>query len=82
LLSYRRAWERKNREGEAHRSLAGGGGTAAANVQKKFRSPSNVAEERGGGVDDKDVGRRRASVSVSVWSRLTAEQVLCSVVRR
>jgi hypothetical protein len=72
LLSNRKACEGKNREGEAHRSLAGGGGTAMENVQKKFRSPSNVAEEiGGGGVVDKDVGRRRASVSA--WSRSTAE---------
>jgi hypothetical protein len=81
LLSDRKAWEGKNREGEAHRSLPGGGGTATENVQKKFRSPGSVAEERGGGgVVDKDVGRRRASASA--WSRATAEQVLCSVVRR
>jgi hypothetical protein len=80
LLSYRKAWERKNRGGGAHRSLAGDGGTAATNVQKKVQSPSDVAEERGGGVVDKDVGRRRASTSA--WSRSTAEQVLCSVVRR
>jgi hypothetical protein len=82
LLSYNKAWERKNREGGTHQSLTGGSGTAAANVQKKVQSPSSVAEERGGsgGIVDEDVGRRRASALA--WSRLTAEQVLCSVVRR
>jgi hypothetical protein len=81
LLSYRRAWERKNREGEAHRSLADGGGTATANVQKKYRSPGNVAEERGGGggIVDKDVERRRGAdrrrsrFSVP-WSRGEAQE--------
>jgi hypothetical protein len=46
----------KNRRTEAHRSLAGGGGTTAS-VQTKIRSLSNVAERSGGVVDD-DAGRR------------------------
>jgi hypothetical protein len=64
-----------------YRSLADGGGTAAANLQKNVQSPSYSAEERGGGggVVDEDVGRRRASASV--WSRSTVEQVLYSSVR-
>jgi hypothetical protein len=51
-------------------------------VQMKVQSPSNVAEKRGGGggIVDEDVGRHRASAAV--WSRSTAMQVLCSLVRR
>jgi hypothetical protein len=49
----------KNRERGTHRSLADGGGTAATSKQRKVQSPSNVAEERYGGVGvvDRDVGR-------------------------
>jgi hypothetical protein len=46
----------KNRKRRAHRSLAGGNG-AAASVQRKGRSLSNVAE-RSGGVVDGGAGRR------------------------
>jgi hypothetical protein len=64
MRSYREAEKMKNGERGTHRSLAGGSGTAAASVQEKVQSPSNVAAEGGGGgVVDKDVGRRRASAS-------------------
>jgi hypothetical protein len=68
MRSYREAKKMKNRERGTHRSLAGGGGMAAASVQEKFQSPSNVAAERGvgGGVVDKmsgvvERGRRRGT---------------------
>jgi hypothetical protein len=84
MQSYREAEKMKNRERGTHRSLADGGGIAAASAQKRVQSPNNVAEERGGsgGVVDRDVGCRRASASA--WSRSTAAAmlVLCSSVRR
>jgi hypothetical protein len=57
-----RRMKNKNREGRAHRSLAGDDG-AAASVLREIRSHSNVAERGGGGggVIDGNVGRRRAS---------------------
>jgi hypothetical protein len=76
MRSYREAEKMKNGERGTHRSLADGGGTAAASVQKKVQSPSNVADERGGGggVVDRDVGHRRASASA--WSRSTVAAML------
>jgi hypothetical protein len=84
MRSYREAEKMKNRERGTHRSLADGGGTAAASVQKKVQSPSNVTEERGGsnGVVDRDVGRRRASASAWSRSMAAAMLVLCSSVWR
>jgi hypothetical protein len=63
--------------------LAGGNG-AAASVQEKVQSPSNVVKERcgGGGVVDRDVGRRRASASAGSRSTAAAMLFLCSSVRR
>jgi hypothetical protein len=60
----------KNRERDAHRSLAGGGGTAAS-VQRKIRSLSNVAERSGGVVDD-DAGRRQAETPACRWATAAA----------
>jgi hypothetical protein len=55
--------------------LAGGDG-AAASVQRKIRSHSNVAERRGGGgVVDGNVGRRRASAPA--WRRMAAVLLRC-----
>jgi hypothetical protein len=84
MQSYRKAEKMKNRERGTHRSLADGGGTAATSVQKKVQSPSNVAEERcgGGGVVDRDVGRRRASASAGSRSTAAAMLFLYSSVRR
>jgi hypothetical protein len=84
MLSCREAEKMKNRERGTHRSLADGGGTAAASVQKKIQSPSNVAAERGGGVVDKVSGvverrrrpgadRRRSRLSVP-WSGEEAQE--------
>jgi hypothetical protein len=83
MRSYREAEKMKNRERGTHQSLADGDGTAAASVQKKVQSPSNVAEERGGsgGVVDGDVGRRRASASAWSRSMVAAMLVFCSSVR-
>jgi hypothetical protein len=82
MQSYREAEKMKNRERGTHRSLAGGGGTAAASVQEKVQSPSKVAAERGGGgVIDRDVGRRRASAPACRWATVAAF-LLCSSVRR
>jgi hypothetical protein len=70
----------ENRErGEAHRSLAGGGGTTAS-VQRKIRSLSNVAERSGGVVDD-DAGRRQAEAPAYRWATAAAF-LLGSLVRR
>jgi hypothetical protein len=69
----------KNGEGRTYRSLAGGDG-AAASVQREIQSPNSVAERISDGVIDKDVGRHQASASA--WSRSTAVQRLCSLVRR
>jgi hypothetical protein len=61
--------------------LVAGDGTAAASVQGKIQSHSNVAKKGGGGGDvDEDVERRR--VSAQARSRLAAELLLCPSVRR
>jgi hypothetical protein len=80
--SYKRAWERKNKdERRSHRNLAAGDGTAATSVQGKIRSHSNVTEKEGsGGVVDEDVGWSRASARAQ--SRLATELLLCPSVRR
>jgi hypothetical protein len=54
--------EEEQRERGTHRSLVDGGGTAATSVREEVQSPSSVAKERcgGGGVVDRDVGRRRS----------------------
>jgi hypothetical protein len=69
----------KNRERGAHRSLAGGNG-AAASVQRKVRSLSNVAERSGGVVDD-GAGRRQEDAPVCRWA-MAAAFFCCSSVRR
>jgi hypothetical protein len=71
----------KNKNGErgAHRSLAGGNG-AAASVQRKVRSLSNVAERSGGVVDD-GAGRQQAEAPACRWATAAAF-LLSSSVRR
>jgi hypothetical protein len=60
----------KNRERGAHRSLAGGDG-AAARVQRKVRSLSNVAERSGGVVDD-GAGCRQVEAPACRWATTAA----------
>jgi hypothetical protein len=69
----------KNRRRRTHRSLAGGNG-AAASVQRKIRSLSNVAERSGGVVDD-GAGRRQEEVPACRWATAAAF-LCCSSVRR
>jgi hypothetical protein len=82
MRSYGEAEKMKSTERGTHRSLAGDGGTAAANVQEEVQSPGSIAAERGGGVVDEDVGRRRASASARSRSTAAAMLVLCSSFRR
>jgi hypothetical protein len=84
MRSYGEAEKMKSTERGTHRSLAGNGGIAAANVQEEVQSPGSIAAERGGGgrVVDEDVGRRRASASARSRSTAAAMLVLYSSFRR
>jgi hypothetical protein len=71
----------KNKNGErgTHRSLADGNG-AAASMQRKIRSCSNVAEKSGGVVDN-GAGCRQAEAPACRWATAAAV-LLSSSVRR
>jgi hypothetical protein len=71
----------KNKNGErgTHQSLGGGNG-AAASVQRKIRSLSNVAERSGSVVDD-GAGRRQAEAPACRWATAAAV-LLSSSIRR